>query len=309
MESSSRRAFFTGRRAALTPWDAFCQRLKRTTTGNFFEFERQEDQPGGAQLVPKQAADVIQARLLCAEFGVQMALADMPHAASLADRQVLWVDPSASLGGCQRLSPDSSMWFVQPGCLLGDLVEAGLSQFSELPCHITVAAWLADRSLCDWAPGETRLSGIEHLSIVLPDGSSTSLGPFGTHNQKPLNSVFLQQLIPALFQLAGSTDAKDCLAATRWAGKYRLDALLPNDGSAPNLAHLLLGHGGELAWVEWLVINQLQAQPHPEKPYYQRFSAARTRHDDLGAQALRLDTALKTGFDPDALLPEQGQNL
>lgn len=309
MESRSRRAFFTGRRPALTPWDAFCQRLQRTVKGSFFEFEPQEDKPGGAQLVPKQAADVIQARILCAEFGVQMALADVPHGASLSDRQVLWVDPSASLGGCQRLAPDSSMWFVQPGCLLGDLVEAGLTQFSELPCHITVAAWLADRSLCDWPSGETRLSGVEHLSIVLPDGSNTCLGPFGTKNQKPLKGVFLQQLIPALFQFAGNADAKDCMAAARWPGKYRLDALLPNDGSAPNLAHLLLGHGGELAWVEWLVINQQQAQPHPEKPYYQRFSAARTRHDSLDAQAGRLDAAVKVGFDPNALLPEQGQDL
>ncbi|MBP6020619.1 MAG: hypothetical protein KA735_14115 [Burkholderiaceae bacterium] len=309
MESNSRRAFLTGRRRAQTPWDAFCQRVQRTVSGNFFEFESQAGQANGAQLVPKQAADVHHVRALCAEYGVTLALDGIPFAARIMDKPVLWINPGDAMGGCQRLAPDSSKWFVQPGCLLGDLVEAGFTQFADLPYHITVAAWLADRSLCDWAPGQTSLSGVEHVSLLLADGSSTSLGPFGEHNQKPLSGVRMQQLVPALFQLANSADAQACMAAPRWPGKFRLDALLPNNGQSPNLAHLLLGHGGELGWVEWLVIDQDVAQPHDERPYYQRYSAARTRKDDLEPQAERLDQAIKTLFDDTVLFPDQGQDM
>src|SRR5690554_377457 len=117
MESNPRRAFLTGRRQALTPWDAFCQRLQRTVAGSFFEFEPEEGQPGRAQLIPKQAADMQHARALCAEYGVQLALDGVPFAARLNDRPVLWVSPGQTMAGCQRLAPDSSKWFVQPGCL------------------------------------------------------------------------------------------------------------------------------------------------------------------------------------------------
>lgn len=309
MESSSRRGFLTGRRRAQTPWDAFCQRVRRTVAGNFFEFESYAGQAPGGQLVPKQAADVRHARALCAEYDVIMALDGIPLAARIVDKPVLWVSPGDALGGCQRLEPGSNKWFVQPGCLLGDLVDAGFNQFAELPYHITVAAWLADRSLCDWAPGQTGLSGVEHVSLLLADGSSTSLGPFGQHNQKPLSGARMQQLVPALFQLAQSPDAQACLVAEHWPSKYRLDALLPVDGQSTNLAHLMLGHGGELGWVEWLVMNQDVSQPHAERPYYQRFSAARTRKDELEAQAAGLDQVIKNLFDPASLFPESGQDL
>ncbi|SHI15280.1 hypothetical protein [Pollutimonas bauzanensis] len=308
MESRSRRAFLTGRRLSQNPWEAFCQRVRRVVAGTFFEFEMHEG-VGSARLIPRQGSDVHQARALCAEYGVVMALDGMQHAARLNDQPVLWVEPGRDMAGCQRLEPGGSKWFVQPGCLLGELEAAGLRQFADLPCHITVAAWLADRTLCDWDAGETYKSGIEHACVLLADGSSVNLGPFGERNQKPLDGLRLQQLVPVLFQTAAHPDALACRQAARWPGRYRLDALLPAAGQTTNLSHLLLGHGSDLGWVEWIVLDQEQAQPQVEAPYAERYSSRKNGQDELGTRAADLDARVKTLFDPAEVFPYPGQDV
>src|SRR5690606_13696557 len=114
-------------------------------------------------------------------------------------------------------------WFVQPGCLLGELEAAGFSQFADLPCHITVAAWLADRRLCDWETGATADSGLVHASVMLADGTMANLGPFGVNNKKPLEGARLQKLVAALFQVATGPEARVCRNGSRWPAHYRLD--------------------------------------------------------------------------------------
>lgn len=308
MQSSSRRAFLTGRRTSQTPWEAFCQRVRNAVSGTFFEFDK-GDGPGSARLVPKQASDVHKALALCAEYQVMLALDGVPHAARLNDQPVLWVEPGRDLGNCQRLEPGSSKWFVQPGCLLGELEAAGLTQFADLPCHITVAAWLADRSLCDWPVGETGGSGVVHASVMLADGSNVSLGPFGENNKKPLQGARLQQLVPALFQLAAGAEALACGRNRLWPSRYRLDALLPAPGQSVNLAHLLLGHGGDLGWLEWVVIDEQLARPGSEPAYADRYSLSRAAACDLAVEAGELDTRVKSLFDPSDLFPYPGQDI
>lgn len=308
MESRSRRSFLTGRRLSKNPWEAFCQRLRNAVAGTFFEFEMHEG-IGSARLIPKQGSDIHHARTLCAEYGVVLALDGVPHAARLSDHPVLWVEPGRDMAGCQRLEPGSSKWFVQPGCLLGELEAAGFQQFADLPCHITVAAWLADRTLCDWDAGETGKSGVEHASVLLADGASVSLGPFGERNQKPLKGLRLQQLVPQLFQMTVHPDAQACRQAARWPGRYRLDALLPAAGQGANLAHLLLGHGGDLGWVEWIVLDQDSAQPQTEAPYEQRYASHKIAQTELGTRAADLDARIKTFFDPTDVFPYPGQDV
>jgi hypothetical protein len=308
MESRSRRAFLSGRRLSKSPWEAFCQRLRSAVAGTFFEFEMHEG-IGSARLIPKQPGDVHHARTLCAEYGVVLALDGVPHAARLGDQHVLWLEPGRDMAGCQRLEPGSRKWFVQPGCLLGELEAAGLQQFADLPCHITVAAWLADRTLCDWEAGNTYKSGLEHASVLLADGVSVSLGPFGERNQKPLKGLRLQQMVPQLFQMAVHPDAQDCRQAVLWPGRYRLDALLPVPGQTANLAHLLLGHGGDLGWVDWIVLDQDLAQPQVEPPYAQRYTSQRDAGTDLGTRAADLDARIKTLFDPADVFPYPGQDI
>ena len=308
MQSSSRRAFLTGRRSGQSPWEAFCQRVRRTVAGDFYEFEAHGDVLR-ARLVPKQPSDVHKARSLCAEYGVLLALDGVPQAARLEDQPVLWVEPGRDLGSCQRLEPNSSRWFVQPGCLLGELEAVGFHQFADLPCHITVAAWLADRTLCDWPAGSTADSGLVHASVLLADGTPASLGPFGVHNKKPLEGARLQQLVASLFQVAGSAEAQACRQNPRWPARYRLDALLPAEGQTVNLSHLLLGHGGDLGWVEWLVLDERLVQPQSEPAYAQRYTGARAEQNGVAAQASELDMRVKALFDQDERLPHPGQDL
>jgi len=308
MPSASRRAFLTGRRTPQDPWEAFCQAMRRAVDGTFFEYSS-GDGPGAARLTPKQASDVHKARALCSEHGVIFALDDVPGAARIDDLPVLNVDPGRSLGRCERLEPGSPQWFVQPGCMLGELEAAGLTAFADLPCHITVAAWLADRRLCDWPAGETHRSGVIHASVLLSDGNQVSLGPFGENNRKPLEGARLQRLIPTLYQLSSTQSSLDCRAQQAWPARYRLDALLPAQGQTANLAHLILGHGGDLGWVEWIVIDERLAQPLPEQPYDRRYTTARAAAQNLAAQAGELDASIKNLFDPENLFPHPGQDL
>ena len=308
MQSTSRRAFLTGRRTAQNPWEAFCQRMRNAAEGAFYEFDT-HDAPGSARLIPKHATDVHKARALCAEHGVLFCLDGVQHSARLDDQHVLWVEPGRDMSMCQQLEADSTRWFVQPGCLLGELEAVGFTQFAEMPCHITVAAWLADRVLCDWDTGTTADSGLLYASVLLGDGSVASLGPFGEQNKKPLEGVRLQKLVPALFQVAASADAQACRAEQRWPARYRLDALLPAEGRTVNLAHLLLGHGGDLGWVEWLVLDQQQMKPQLERPYAERYSASRATDCGLAVAAGDLDAQLKHLFDEAGHLPHPGQDL
>lgn len=298
MESPARRAFLTGHRADQTPWEALMQRLRRAIVGKLFDFETPA---GSARLVPGEMADVYRARTLCQELGVRLALDAVPHSSRLDEGPVLWVEPGLAMSRFERLSEGDTRWFVQPGCLIGDLEQAGLRQFVGLPCHLTVAAWIADRECCDWQRGHTADSGLVHASLLLNDGTQANLGAFGEASHKPLDSLRLQQMIPQLFDLNNAAMSAGLGEQALWPGRYRLDALMPEDDGAINLAHLLLGHGGDLGWVEWVVLDERAPQYVPHA-YKDRFFQRRP-----SAQALELDRQIKHLFDPTGVFPDPGQ--
>jgi len=327
MQSEGRRAFLKGRRPPSTPWERFGTRLRNAVAGEVIQLDATSDDKA-ARLVVKQPSDVHHALRLCREFGVGFALDGVPLTAS-QHGPVLWVRPGPDVAACQRLEPGSSRWFVQPGCLLGQLEAAGLRAFADMPAHLTVAAWLADRTQCNWPTGRTVASGIVHASALLADGITVSLGAFGVENRKALDSLRLQTLIPALFQLANTPDARLCLERAAWPARYRLDALIPAPGQTINLAHLLLGHGGDLAWVEWVVIDENLLDPKAaaesllEMPRLDFFEAEQGTgwgagmdagsgpcdEVNLARAAQELDAAVKTLFDPEGTLPHPGQML
>src|SRR5699024_194712 len=218
----------------------------------------------------------------------------------------LWVSPGSGLGGYQRLQGHGSRWFVQPGCTLGTLVQAGLDAFTSLPPDKTIASWLADRTLSDFAPNNTWQSGIEHAKLLLGDGSSISLGPFGRDNTKPLEGRRVQELIPALFSLSGLEQMQSFANADFWPMKYRLDALL-NNGSkhGMNLAQILPGHGGDLGWVEWLVINAEHLDPDQGLEF--RYSTELLEQSQWCELANGIDAKIKRLFDPDNVFTVNGQ--
>jgi hypothetical protein len=297
-----------GRRSLRTPWENFCRRLSHSVSGTFYEFGV-DNGVGSAHLTVEQAADAVRARELCKEFGVLFALDGVAHASDLDATPVLWVEAGHELGQFKRIADDSPYWFVQPGCLLGELDAAGLRQFGDLPAHITVAAWLADRSLCDWHSGQTHKSGLINASVMLADGSQATLGPFGENNKKPLEGMTLQRMVPSLFELSNLPGAQACRRSQFWPARYRLDALLPEDGQTVNLAHLLLGHGGDLGWVNWVVLDE-RVENEMEVTYIPRFST--TEHDtddETWVGAADVDSQVKYVFDPDGVFPCPGQDL
>lgn len=300
MQSNSRRAFLTGRRVQRTPWEDFLSRLRRACEGRVHDFATAA---GSARLLAGQASDVHHARALCAEYGVSMALDGLPAAARLDDMPVLWVEPGPGMMRHERLGPGDSRWFVQPGCLIGDLEQAGLEQFTDHQApHLTVAAWLADRLSCDWDHGCTADSGLVHALVLLSDGTQANLGAFGVSNQKPLDNIRIQHMIPRLFELASGPAAGGLAAGPLWNGRYRLDALMPADGQTINLAHLLLGHGGELGWVEWLVLDARAGRP-ASRPWQERYGTRPGPDTD----AREVDGAVRSLFDPGGLFPHPAQ--
>ncbi len=308
MSSNPRRNFLMGRRPVRSPWETFCRDLKRRAAGELFDFGFR-DGSGSARLIPANGADVRHARALCAEHRVTLALDGVPGADPLYDHSVLWVDPAPGLGGCEAMPDEHGKWFVRPGCLLSELAEAGLEQFQSMPGYLTVAAWLADRSLCNWPSGQTRHSGLLHAAVLLADGSLATLGPFGQGNRQALNTLTLQTMIPGLFNLIHGAAGQSCRSRHDWPARYRLDALAPVSEGDANLAHLMLGHGGDLAWVEWLVFANVAPADAPDWQAH-AFSTRNASDTDPGwISAMDLDAHVKSLFDPAGLFPHPGQDL
>lgn len=296
----SRRAFLLGRRPPVTAWDELRLRLARVAQGAL-----RDAGPRRAVLAAHDAGDVRQARALCADYGAVLALVGTPLAQTDPDDAappVLVVDP-ASL---DRLVRTQSGWHAGPGCRAHDLARSGLPQFADAPPDQMLAVWLAERGA--WPVGGTAASGVRDLDLLLADGSAETLGPFGQDDLRPLHTATAQRLVPALFQLAGTADAALCLAAARWPARYRLDALRPREPAQVNLAHLLLGHGGTLAWVEGATL----APPAPvdqSRPQAASVAGAAVPNAPdvppgdgaCGPAARRLDMRVAQAFDPAGL--------
>ncbi|WP_353173074.1 hypothetical protein [Paracandidimonas soli] len=300
MQSSSRRAFLRGRRLPATGWESFCQRAAQAVSGRF-QVLSEKDGACSARLVPGAAGDVHHARALCAQYGVVLLLDGVDHGATRSGAPVLWVEPGMEVGSCERLESGSPKWFVQPGCTLGRLAERQLPGFGQMPFHMNVASWLADRSMCDWPTGRTLLSGVTHMSVLLSDGNSVVLGPFGAQEQQPLTPA-LRRLVSGLFQLSAGPQAQACRQLAQWPCRYRLDALTPPDEQGINLSHLMLGHGGRLGWIEWVVLDERLLGTQADVPTSGREWLG-AREVGLRAQAEALDGQVKSLFDEMALYP------
>ena len=162
-------------------------------------------------------------------------------------------------------------------------------------------------------PGAAPWAAIHAAEVLLGDGGEHWLGPFGAQGGQPLHHPQLRELVSALFALANSTEAKQCLALPAWPGRYRLDALVPPPPTQPNLARLLAGHGTSLAWVQALILCDpapvAPATPAPDvdapglgAPGVDApgtdASAVGAPGDAAGLAAARLDARIKALFDP-----------
>lgn len=287
MENPSRRAFLGGKVPELSPWDQFLLQLHRKVQGTVHPLEAESSQ---ALLTVAVIADLHHARQLCHAFGVKLYVLGMPYCADDLVNPVLWVDVS-QLNQLLLVDKEKNQWFMQAGVTMAQLKAAGFSQLADLPDTLNVACWLAQPQYHPYAPQQVQKSGLVHASLLMADGTVGSLGAFGTQNTKPLNTPTLRQLVPQLFQLSQSEAMQQLLRLPAWGAQYRLDALVTEP---VNLAYLLLGHGGHLGVLEWVVIQQseLRVPPPLKSP---PLSAT------LQILAQELDAAVRAAFDPDAL--------
>lgn len=292
----SRRAFLMGRRPVQTPWAAFLQKLKLLCQGQIDDLGEGGEGAPRAVLTPTRDADVAHARTLCAEYRIVMSLLGAAGPFAPAVRPQLLIDPS-HLAGLVRLTdlPDGRpRWRAQPGVPVASLVAAGLRQFAGLPGEMSLAQWLS--APAPWPAGRCAASSLLSVDVMLADGVEETLGPFGEADVQPLRSATVQSLIPALFRLSSGGDAFATNDGYHWLGRYRLDALKPQAPDTVNLAHLLLGQGGTLAWVQSMVLTDAA-------PWNEAAMSTQTPAQTPGLATHRLDAKVKALFDPDGRFP------
>jgi hypothetical protein len=254
----------------------------------------QEEPSAQAWLKPARAVDVMHAQALCLEFGVQLILLDSDALGDPA-RPILWVDSRAEWARLDLVDSAAGLWRADAGVTLWSLNQQEVSLFSH-----AFDATLAHQTLAQWfaSPFEGSLmrTGIVQAEVLLADGTLEMLGPFGASASRPLKSLSLQKKIPRLFELAQSPQAALCAQYKQWPLRYRLDGLMPQSGASFNLAWLLQGHGGSLAWLQalwfqspvpaWVATESLQA------PLDQVDPAA------VRQAAIELDLSIKQTLDP-----------
>lgn len=294
---TTRRAFLLGRRTPASQWGTFCARLSRTCTGTV----RWEDQPGRQQawLVPAREEDVLHAHALCRQYAVQLML-DGVQSCNSPDKTTtprLWVESGRAWARLTACDAHNLVWRADAGCKIKLLQDQGIQTLSGADPEQTVAQWLASPDSAQWPTGQGVNSGIEQVQVMLADGTQAWLGPFGANATTPLRSLTVQKMIPRLFELAHSSVASDCALRKVWPLRFRLDALLPGQGSDINLAWLMAGHQARLGWTQAVWFRRDQ---HP--------SASRiTDRSDLPALNTLLceglEQELKLSFDPIGIFP------
>lgn len=280
----SRRAFLMGGRRAGGEWGRFYQRLARLVQGRLEDRSAAPDGRHAAWLRPARPVDVHHARALCAELGVTLVLegsearARGPH---------LLVDVSA-LDALRRT--EAGLWRAQPGVCVGALRRHLPEALFEAADDATLAAWLTGTGAARAGLDELGASGLVAIDVLLADGSMESFGPFGADARRSALSASASGLVSALFTLAHDPLRSGWREFAVWPGRYRLDALL---APHPNLAWLLAGSAGTLAWADSLTFVAPPAPAATPLPVGAPASPAAA-----AAATEELDAAIKRRFDP-----------
>jgi ssRNA-specific RNase YbeY (16S rRNA maturation enzyme) len=109
------------------------------------------------------------------------------------------------------------------------------------------------------------------IDAILADGTQEFFGPFGAGASRPMGSARTGALVSRLFEIAARERDEIARAwpkVMRRVGGYNLDVFHPQserpytaDGS-PNLAHLLVGSEGTLAWFRRLHLKLARLPRH-----------------------------------------------
>lgn len=248
-----RRSFFrVGQGAPLTAWEDFCYRLQKTlniplnivSDGDFCAAEMCIDHLAHIQLIHR----------CCKGYNVGVALHGFASAETVMARHMLFVAFSDGLNGIEPVGEHACI--VQPSVLVGDLLEKGYRQFARVPPETKVVEWFADPAYHDCRPLHDVFSGVESISATFSDGSQAVIGQLYDPNQYVQADGFLGHCVVELFELLADADVEKQLQSDYWCCDYRIDALSKR-AVGMNLARVLLGHQGRLAWVQQLLIQQV----------------------------------------------------
>ncbi len=283
-----RRFFLTGGRLFGGPWAQFVQRLDRMVKGRVEDQSVGDGQPPQARLSPARPEDVHHARALCAECRVRMALVGTAVA---VDGSVLWVDP-APLRGLDALADQPIR--MAPGTPAGELRERRLAEVDPADDDTPLAIWLANLPPAAVDRLLAAQGGLESADVLLFDGKSDTLGRFGAKTERAPLGLALRDVVSELFRLGQRPSMKSWREHPVWPARYRLDALWRDE---PNLAHLLAGSAGTLAWLEsttWSLVQTPAALPRPQ---------ARPPQDAAEFDfAAWVEDEVKQAFDPETVL-------
>ena len=185
----------------------------------------------------------------------------------------LQIDASSHLTRAARFDGARGMIEVQPGVRLADLNRLLQPHGWWLPIetHPESGATLgglvgldAAAAALAWGTLADRLLGMD---AILDDGTRQLFGPFGARSSVSLNSGRAGQLVSSLFGIAAGVQAdmaRHWPPGQRVPDGYLLDVFHPRpqrpytpDGSV-NLAHLLVGSAGTLAWSARLHLRLLR---------------------------------------------------
>ena len=185
--------------------------------------------------------------------------------------EALVIDSSRNLNKVIAFDREAMTVEVQPGIVL-DALNAWLKPHGLwFPVDVSTSAQatlggMAGNNSCgsrSIAYGNM-VHNVLGIDAVLSDGTSEHFGPFGAGAKRPLATMRSGELVSRLFGIAGRERGEiERLwpKVLRRVGGYNLDVFHPqserpytDDGSV-NLAHLLVGSEGTLAWFRRLVLK------------------------------------------------------
>ena len=222
-------------------------------------------------VVPADEADVVAAIELAREEGAPV----LPRGAGSSQcgqtvGEALVIDHSRNLNRILAFDPQARTVEVQPGVVL-DALNAFLKPHGLwFPVDVSTSAQatiggMTGNNSCgsrSIAYGNM-VHNVVAIDALLSDGTAERFGPFGVDAQRPMSSARSAELVSRLFAI-GRREREEIERVwpkvLRRVGGYNLDVFHPQsprpytaDGSV-NLAHLLVGSEGTLAWFRRIVL-------------------------------------------------------
>jgi FAD/FMN-containing dehydrogenase len=275
--------------------------------------------PVGA-VVPRHSADVAAAMAVAREAGVPV----LPRGGGTSQcgqtvNEAIVLDLSKHLTGIGALDLEARTVTVEPGVVLDRLNAALAPHGLWFPVDVSTSSratigGMAANNSCGSRSIRygTMRDNVAAIDAILADGSEARFGEVDRHLGGGNLPTPLADLSRDLLDL-GADEAEEIRARfpdlLRRVGGYNIDALVPN-GQANNLAHLLVGSEGTLAFSRTIHLK-LAPKPHATVlgvchfPSFRAAMAAAQHLVGLGPTAVELvdDTMIALGREIEVMRP------